>query len=302
MVTQRAHSRDTRSQALAYRVRAATIGLLKFCRNKPLGGFGLFVLCAMVFLAAAADWIAPYPPAQSDFMARFQAPLSDGHLLGTDRFGRDILSRVIHGSRISLYVGLASVFLGCGIGAMAGLSSGYLRGRYDLFIQRIIDAIMAFPLMLMALTLVAALGPSTNNVILAISVPMAPRMARVIRAATLTIRDSDFVTAGTSMGASGWRIMMRHILPNTMAPLIIVATAQLGQAIVIEAGLGFLGLGTQEPTPSWGLMLSGSVAAYAREAPWIPIIPGVALSVAVFAVNLLGDAMRDVLDPRLRRR
>lgn len=278
-----------------------TIGLYKFCRKKPLGAFGLFVLVLMGVLAITANWISPHDPTKMSVLNRFQPPLSEGYWLGTDRFGRDMLSRLIHGSRLSLYVGFTAVALGCGAGAVVGVMSGYFRGRFDMIVQRIMDALLAFPLLVLALALVAALGPSTNNVIVAIIVPMIPRMARVVRSVALSIVEADYVTAATAIGASGFRIMLRHMLPNTMAAIIIVATAQLGVAILTEASLGYLGLGTQEPTASWGLMLSGSVSDYAHTAPWIPIIPGIALSLAVFAFNLLGDALRDVLDPRLRQ-
>lgn len=276
-------------------------GTLRFCRTKPLGAFGLCVLLAIALMAATANWIAPHDPVEMSVTERFKPPLTAGHLLGTDRFGRDMLSRIIYGSRISLYIAFTSVALGCGIGAILGLAGGYLRGRFDLVLQRVMDAILAFPLLVLALALVAALGPSTNNVILAVAVPMIPRMARVVRVSTLSIREADFVTAAIMIGACDRRIMLRHMLPNAVAGMLVVATAQLGVAILVEASLGYLGLGPQEPNPSWGLMLSGSVADYARTAPWIPIIPGIVLSLAVFAFNLLGDALRDVLDPRLRQ-
>ena len=284
--------------------------LVKFCRRKPLGAVGLIVLTSVAITAVVAPFAAPDDGKTMNVLERFERPpwwpgtaeASMDHLLGTDRFGRDILSRIMHGARISLYVGFASVIMGCGVGIILGVTSGYFRGRFDLFVQRVVDALMAFPLLVMALALIAALGPSTNNVIIAITIPMAPRMTRIVRGSALTIRDSDYVTAATAIGASGWRIMLFHMLPNVMAPIIIFSTAQLGTAIIVEASLGFLGLGTQEPTPSWGLMLSGSVSDYAHTAPWIPIIPGVMLSTSVFAFNLLGDALRDVLDPRLRQR
>jgi peptide/nickel transport system permease protein len=231
----------------------------------------------------------------------FEAP-SGEFLLGTDQVGRDVLSRVIHGSRISLRVSVLAVLLGAVGGTAVGLTSGYLGGRYDMWVQRVMDVLQAFPMIIMALVIVAVLGASSTNVILAIAIPMFPRLSRVVRSSALTIRDTPYVTAALSTGCSQVRILLRHVLPNTFAPLIIMATLQLGTAIIVEASLSYLGLGAQEPEASWGLMLAGSAATYAERSPWIPMFPGLALSLAVFAVNTLGDTARDVLDPRLRGR
>lgn len=289
-------------QNTIFRIGVFTRALFSFMKKKPLGGFGVIVLAAMTFLAIFAELISPSDPLLLDFGNSFALPFTEGHILGTDPVGRDMLSRLIYGSRISMYVGFTTVIIGGSIGAFLGVSSGYFRGWYDQIVQRIMDAILAFPLIVLALALVAALGPSTTNVVWAITIPMVPRMARVVRASVLSLRDSDFITAAIAAGASNFRIMVFHVLPNVMAPIIIVATANLGIAVVTEASLGYLGLGTQEPTPSWGVMLGGPLSEHAQRNPWNVIFPGVALSIAVFAFNLLGDSMRDVLDPRLRQR
>ena len=222
------------------------------------------------------------------------------HMLGADMMGRDLLSRIIHGARISLAVGLGSTILGCSFGVIIGLASGYLLGWFDLITQRIIDIMQALPLLVMALVMAASLGPSLENTVIAISIPLVPHVARVIRSNTLSLREMPFVEAAKAIGMSETRIAVKHVLPNTLAPLIVLATAQLGAAILTEASLSFLGLGIPEPHPSWGRMLSESAAEYVRTAPWLVIFPGIAISLAVFGANLLGDAVRDILDPRQR--
>ena len=219
-------------------------------------------------------------------------------LFGGDMMGRDVLSRIIHGSRISLAVGIGSTLLGGIIGTIIGLMCGYFMGWFDLIIQRIIDMMQALPLLVMALVMAASLGPSLENTIIAISIPLVPQVARVIRSNVLSLREMPFVEAARSVGMSHSRIAFRHILPNTLAPLIVLGTAQLGSAILTEASLSFLGLGVPEPYPSWGRMLSESAAEYVRVAPWLVIFPGIAISAAVFGANLMGDAVRDYLDPR----
>ena len=273
--------------------------VLGFCRRKPLGAIGALVLLMLVFCAAFAEEVATHDPVHTDSAITLIPPQAS-HLMGTDYLGRDVYSRIVHGSRVSLAVGLTSTALGGTIGLVIGLLSGYLLGWFDMVAQRIMDIMQGLPLIIMALVMSAALGPSVQNVILAISIPLIPRAARVIRASTLAIREMPFVEAARAMGMGEMRIAFLHVMPNTLAPFIVLTTAQLGSAILTEAALSFLGLGIPEPYPSWGRMLSESAAEYAQKAPWLVIFPGVVISLVVFATNLLGDALRDVLDPRLR--
>ena len=264
-----------------------------------LGTIGLVVMVIFVLVALLADFIGRYDPLSVDSLHRLASP-DARHWMGTDSFGRDVWSRIIHGARISLAVGIGATALGSSIGVIIGLTSGYLSGWVDLVFQRIIDILQALPLLVLALVMSAALGPSLQNTIIAISIPLIPTVARVIRANTLALRELPFVEAAKSIGMSEMRIALRHVLPNTLAPLIVLATAQLGPTILTEASLSFLGLGIPEPYPSWGRMLSESAAEYVRTAPWLVIFPGVAISLAVFGTNLFGDALRDILDPRQR--
>jgi len=268
-------------------------------RRHMLGAIGLVIMVLFVLAALLADLIGRYDPLSVDSLQRL-APPSAQHWLGTDAFGRDVWSRIIHGARISLAVGVGSTLLGSSIGVIVGLASGYLSGWVDLVFQRITDILQALPLLVLALVMTAALGPSLPNVIIAIAIPLIPTVARVIRANTLALRELPFIEAAKSVGMSETRIALRHVLPNTLAPLIVLATAQLGSTILTEASLSFLGLGIPEPYPSWGRMLSESAAEYVRVAPWLVIFPGVAISLAVFGTNLFGDALRDILDPRQR--
>ena len=268
-------------------------------RRHLLGAIGLVIMVLFVLAALLADFIGRYDPLSVDSLQRL-APPSAQHWLGTDAFGRDVWSRIIHGARISLAVGVGSTLLGSSIGVIVGLASGYLSGWVDLVFQRITDILQALPLLVLALVMTAALGPSLPNVIIAIAIPLIPTVARVIRANTLALRELPFIEAAKSVGMSETRSALRHVLPNTLAPLIVLATAQLGSTILTEASLSFLGLGIPEPYPSWGRMLSESAAEYVRVAPWLVIFPGVAISLAVFGTNLFGDALRDILDPRQR--
>ena len=269
-------------------------------RQHPLGAAGALIVVLFVACAIFAPWVATHDPLDTNFRTALAPPGGD-MVLGADALGRDLFSRIVYGARISLAVGIGSTVAGCLIGVVVGLLSGYLLGWFDLITQRIIDIMQALPTLVMALVLAAALGPSVENTIIAISIPLVPTVARVIRSNTLSLREMQFVEAARAAGMSEMRIAFRHILPNTVAPLIVIATAQLGSAILAEASLSFLGLGIPEPYPSWGRMLSESAVQYARSAPWLVIFPGIAISLVVFGTNLLGDALRDVLDPRGRR-
>jgi peptide/nickel transport system permease protein len=270
-----------------------------FCQRRPLGAIGAAVIVLMLLVAVLAPVISPYDPVAIDFGAMLAVP-SSAHWLGTDSFGRDVLSRLIYGSRTALLVGFGASILGAAIGAILGVGSAYFAGRVDLYLQRVMDVFLAFPLIILALALVAILGNSIPNLIMAITVPMIPRCALVIRSSALSIREAAYVDAARAAGFGHARIILRHMLPNVMAPFLIMLTAFVGQAILLEASLSFLGLGVQEPTPAWGLMLSGAAVEFAERAPWMAIFPGLAISLAVFAFNLFGDSLRDALDPRLK--
>jgi peptide/nickel transport system permease protein len=271
----------------------------RFSRKKPLGAAGGVVMLVIVLTAVFADLAATHDPIATNAQHTLARP-SGEFWLGSDHLGRDIYTRIVHGARISLIVGVASTILGSGLGGIIGLLSGYLGGRIDLVAQRVMDMLQALPLLVLALVMSASLGPAVENVIIAISIPIIPRAARVIRASVLAIREFQYVEAARAIGLGHMRIAFRHILPNTMGPFIVLCTAQLGSAILVEASLSFLGLGVPEPYPSWGRMLSVSAAEYAQKAPHLVLFPGLAISLAVFGSNLLGDALRDTLDPRLR--
>ena len=274
-------------------------GIARFVRRQPLGTAGGIVMMSVMLAALAASLVSPYDPTRTDAAQTFLPP-GPRHWFGTDHLGRDIYSRIVHGARISLIVGLTTTALGGFTGGILGLMSGYGQRVADTVIQPALDIMQGFPLLVLALVLVAALGPSLGTVIIAIAVPFIPRVARVARAMTLAIRESTYVEAARALGSSGLRVAVRHIVPNALAPLIVLTTAQLGSAILVEAALSFLGLGVPEPYPSWGRMLSVSAAEFAQRAPWVVIFPGMAISVVVFASNLLGDSLRDFFDPRLR--
>jgi len=278
--------------------RAVTAALI---RRQPLGAAGALMVLIMVAAALFADQIAMYDPEINDFAAMLEAP-SAAHLFGTDEFGRDIYSRIVHGARTAMTVGFSAAILGSTIGLFVGVSSAYFGGWVDNIVQRIVDVLMAFPAIILALTVVIILGRGVGPVIIAITIPMIPNCARVVRSSALAIREIPYVDAARAMGFGHLRIILRHISPNIMAPYLIMLTNFLGAAILAEASLSYLGLGVQEPTPAWGLMLKSGAEEYAESAPWAVIFPGLAISVAVFGFNLFGDALRDVLDPKLRSR
>lgn len=289
---------------ITYRVPKRRHPVMAFIVNQPLGALGLLVIIVMCLAAAFANLVAPYDPLTLDY-ARLLAPPSLTHPLGTDSYGRDVFSRIIYGARTALAVGFLSSILGSTLGAIIGVASAYFGGRTDLVIQRIMDVLLSFPLIVLALTVVAVLGKNIIlgidiNLIIAIGVPMVPKVARVVRSSALAIRELPYIDAARAAGFSHTRIIFRHIVPNVVAPYLIMLTAFVAQAILLEASLSFLGLGVTEPTPAWGLMLSGAAIDFYQQAPWMIIFPGVAISLAVFAFNLFGDSLRDWLDPKIK--
>ncbi|NIM29186.1 MAG: ABC transporter permease subunit [Gammaproteobacteria bacterium] len=289
------------SEGLAEDQRSLLGKLAGLCRRQPLGAAGALVVIAMIVMAVFANLISPYDPELAAFENMLQAPNAD-YWFGTDQFGRDILTRLIYGARTALFVGFTCAFIGATGGLVLGVASAYFGGRFDLILQRIMDVFMAFPLIILALAVVATLGTGIQNVIIAITIPFIPQCARVVRSSALSIREIPYVDAARACGFSDLRIILRHMAPNVMAPYLIMLTTFVGQAILLEASLSYLGLGVQEPTPAWGLMLQGGAEEYAESAPWVPIFPGIAISLAVFGFNLFGDALRDLLDPKLRNR
>ena len=280
--------------------------LKRFVVSKPLGAVGGLIVLIILFAAIFSPLVAPFDPYEfnldeNGMPVRLEGP-GGAYLLGTDAIGRDVFSRVIYGARVSLIVGLGAVALGVTLGTIIGLISGYFLGKIDQVLQRVVDTLMAIPAIVLALAVMTMLEPGIFNIILVIAIVIAPGSARVVRSTVLAIKQNVYIEAARSIGATDRRIVFRHILPNVVAPIIIIASIWVGNAIVIEAALSYLGLGTPPPTPSWGGMLALEGRRYLENAPWLAIAPGVAISIAVLAVNMLGDALRDVLDPRLRNR
>lgn len=269
-------------------------------RRQPLAAFGALLVGVMVAMAVAPGLLAPHDPEIIAFKAMLQPPDST-HWLGTDQFGRDLLSRIIYGARTALFIGFVAAFTGATTGLILGVTSAFLGGRVDLIIQRAIDVLIAFPTIIIALSIVAVFGSDLENVVVAICIPFIPDAARIVRSSALAIRGIPYVDAARALGFSNARIILRHMVPNVLAPYLIILTANIGQAILLEASLSYLGLGVQEPTPAWGLMLQGGAEEYVESAPWVAIFPGLAIAVAVFGFNLFGDGVRDALDPKLRR-
>jgi peptide/nickel transport system permease protein len=266
-----------------------------------LGAAGLVVVVAMILMAAFADLIAPHDPVLNKFEDMLLPP-DAVYWMGTDQFGRDVLTRIIYGARTALLVGFAAATMGAVSGLVLGVASAYFGGRFDLLFQRVMDVFLAFPLIIMALAIVSIFGPGLENVIIAITIPFIPQCARVVRSNALAIREMPYVDAARALGFGHARIILRHMVPNVMAPFLIMFSTFVGHAILLEAALSYLGLGVAEPTPAWGLMLQGGAEEYAESAPWMAVWPGVAISIAVFGFNLFGDALRDALDPKLRSR
>lgn len=272
--------------------------LLRRLRKNRLALFGLAVLMLLLLSAAFAPVLAPYPPLEMKLQERLQGP-SLRHLFGTDDFGRDVFSRVMHGAQISMQVGLVSVSIGLFAGVYLGLTAGFLGGRVDALIMRLMDVLLAFPAILLAIAIMAILGPSTVNVMIAIGIVSIPIFARIVRGSVLAVKELEYVEAAHATGLNDGQIIWRHVLPNAMDAVIVQASLSLANAILAEAALSFLGLGTQPPQPSWGSMLSFG-REFITDAPWLTIFPGMAIFVTVFALNLLGDGLRDALDPRLK--
>ncbi|MBR1672700.1 MAG: ABC transporter permease [Fretibacterium sp.] len=267
--------------------------------KSPLAMFGLAIIALLVFCAIFAEVIAPYSPIKQDLMHMFETP-SAAHWLGTDEFGRDILSRLIYGARVSLQVGFIAVGIALVVGGMLGAVSGYYSGWLDNSIMRVMDVLLSIPQTLLAIAIVAALGPSLMNLMIAVGISAVPTYARIVRGSVLSIRSMEFIEAARSVGSSDLRIILKHILPNSMAPIIVQSTLGVASAILNAAGLSFIGLGIQPPNPEWGAMLSGG-RQYIRDYPHMTLYPGLAIMFTILALNFLGDGLRDALDPKLKR-
>jgi peptide/nickel transport system permease protein len=271
----------------------------RFARRKPVSAGAAAVLVGVTAMALLAPFIAPYGPDDVDLAARLVGPSSD-HWLGTDQFGRDVFTRVLYGARVSLTAGLAATALGTTLGVLVGLIGGYCGGFVDLALQRVMDAVMALPAIILLMVLATMLSPSLRNVTIAIAIFIAPSASRVVRGSVVAVKEMVYIEAARSTGAGPLRIMFRHVLPNVVAPIIVIASISVGSAIIIEASLGFLGLSVRPPTSTWGNMLNTGAQSYMENAPWLALAPGIAIAVTVFSINLFGDGLRDVLDPRLR--
>jgi peptide/nickel transport system permease protein len=278
--------------------------ILDFSKSQPIAALSLLFIILLALASAFADYVAPYDPLALDFESILAAP-SAAHWFGTDNFGRDIFSRVLYGGRTALVIGILSAFFGSMIGGVIGVVSGYFSGRFDFIVQRFIDILLSFPIIVLAVVVVAMLGKFIVfgvdlNLVVAIAIPIVPKVARVVRSSALTVRELPYIDAARAAGYSHLRIIFRHMVPNVFAPFIIMFAAFVAQAILLEASLSFLGLGVTEPTAAWGLMLSGNAADFYREAPWMIIFPGLAISATVFVFNLFGDGLRDYLDPKFK--
>lgn len=272
---------------------------LKRLRKNRLAIVGMALIGAFLFMAIFASFITPYDPIEQDWQS-VQKPPSRTHLLGTDELGRDLLSRIIHGARISIIIGLISVSIGLFFGTTVGLVAGYFSGWLDTVLMRLMDIMLAIPYVLLAIAIVAILGPGLGNTMIAIGIVTIPQFARIVRSSVLEIKSKDYVEAARALGASHWRIMLRHVMINALSPLIVQSTLTIASAILNAAALGFLGLGAQPPTPEWGVMLSDG-RLLLLVAPWIVTFPGIAIMLSVLGFNIFGDGLRDALDPRMRK-
>jgi peptide/nickel transport system permease protein len=276
----------------------ASVG--RFVRRNPLGAVAAVIIAVLVVTAVFAPLVATHDPLYPDAINRLAAP-SGEHFFGTDDIGRDVFSRVVYGGRISLKIGILTVLLGTVAGSAIGLMSGYFLGWADIVVQRLLDSLQSIPGLLLALVVASVIGAGTTNTIYPIAVILIPINARVVRSAVLSVREHQYIEAARVLGANDGRVMLRHVLPNVVAPILILSSIYIGNAIIVEASLSFLGLGTPPPTPSWGSMLSGQGRTYMEQAPWLAIFPGLAISIAVLAFNLFGDTLRDAWDPKLRK-
>jgi peptide/nickel transport system permease protein len=284
---------------ISVRLHAATRGVWRLIKEKPLGAFGGVIVLGLLLCALLAPWIATNPYDQTNVRNRLKPPSSQFYF-GTDNLGRDIFSRIVYGARVSVTVGFGAVSIGISLATIIGVGCAYFGGKADILVQRLVDAQVAIPGLLLLLNIMAVTGPGLLNIILALGIVSAAGSSRIIRSAALSAKENQFVEAARALGASHLRIILRYILPNIMAPIIIISTVSLGFTILIESTLSFLGFGVPPPYPSWGEMLSGSGRSYMHKAPWMATWPGIAISLAVFGFNMLGDALRDLLDPRLR--
>lgn len=275
--------------------------LVRFSRSKPLGLVGAMIALVMLIVAITAPIIVPHDPYDLRVEHTLEAPNST-FWLGTDNMGRDQMSRIILGARVSLYVAMLSSIMGAGLGGVLGIIAAYKGGALDNGIMRVMDVMMAFPMLALALAMVAALGPSLNNCVIAVAIPFVPRVGRTIRSQALSVKETQYIDAARAIGCSDRRIIFSHMMPNCLAPWLVVTTIYLGTAILTEASLSFLGLGVPPPEPSWGNMLTGAAGMYTEQAAWMAIFPGLAITITVFGFNMFGDALRDLWDPKLRGR
>lgn len=268
-------------------------------REKKLGAIGAVVVVVFLFCGIFADWLAPYGMNQISPLNRLKAPSFD-HPFGTDFLGRDMLSRTLFGAQLSVIIGLSAAALATAISILIGTFSAYYGGRRDMVTQRVVDAWMSFPDLIILIVIVSVFGPGMPQIIIALGLLMGITGSRIIRSAVLSVKENDYIRAAKSLGASTWRIVLHHVLPNVLPPILILFTTRVGAAILAESGLSFLGLGVPPPAPTWGSMLSSSGRTYMFQAPWLAVVPGLCITVVVYAINMLGDALRDLLDPRMR--